>query len=258
MKDDKDMKYNINGINNNTYELLFKDKEDIRNIDTEERLREYVLYIIETYTRFREKSIFISFLKKYFGAKTKFDFSQIVWNEEKKEYEFEFLGEKYTFNKISDSINDKKAKKILESEKRYGNCHVASMGMAAVIQDGKVLTGYINIYGGRYLHSVIEINDGEIIDWTRNLVMPKDEYIKLTGFRILESIKSEEILQMHSKFADKDIVDSKVMSVFGKELLNDVKRNPDIFKDDEEFKKELLRLREENGKQNGKQNEERD
>lgn len=248
------MKYNINGINNNTYELLFKDKEDIRNIDTEERFREYILYIIETYTRFREKSIFISFLKKYFGAKTKFDFSRIVWNEEKKEYEFEFLGEKYTFNKISDSINDKKAKKELESEKRYGNCHVASIGMIAGMQDGKVLTGYINLCGGRYLHSVIEINDGEIIDWTRNLVMPKDEYIKLTGFTILESIKSEEILEMLSKFYDRDIVNSKVMSVFGKELLNDIKRNPDIFKDDEKLKKELLKIREENEKQN----EERD
>ena len=43
----------------------------------------------------------------------------------------------------------------------------------------------------------------------------------------------------------------RVMSVFGKELLNDIKRNPDIFKDDEELKKELLKIREENEKQIG-------
>ena len=248
------MKYNKEGINKNTYDLLFSDKDNIRERDKEERLRDYILYIIETYTRFREKSIFISLIKKYFGAKTKFDFSQIVWNEEKREYEFEFLGEKYTFNKISDSINDKKAKKELESEKRYGNCHVASMGMAVGMKDDNILTGYINMCGGRYLHSVIETIDGKIIDWTRNLVMQKEEYIKLTGFRTLESIKSEELLEMLSKVFDRNIVDSKVMSVFGKELLNDIKRNPDIFKDDEEFKNRILEIR----KQNEKQNEERD
>ena len=248
------MKYNKEGINENTYDILFTDKDNIRERDKEEKLRDYILYIIETYTRFREKSIFISLIKKYFGAKTKFDFSQIVWNEEKKEYEFEFLGEKYTFNKISDAINDKKAKKELESEKRYGNCHVASMGMAVGMKDDNVLTGYINMCGGRYLHSVIETIDGKIIDWTRNLVMQKEEYIKLTGFRTLESIKSEELLEMLSKVFDRNIVDSKVMSVFGKELLNDIKRNPDIFKDDEEFKNRILEIR----KKNEKQNEERD
>ena len=248
------MKYNKEGINKNTYDLLFSDKDNIRERDKEERLRDYILYIIETYTRFREKSIFISLIKKYFGAKTKFDFSQIVWNEEKREYEFEFLGEKYTFNKISNSINDKKAKKELESEKRYGNCHVAAMGMAVGMKDDNILTGYINMCGGRYLHSVIETIDGKIIDWTRNLVMQKEEYIKLTGFRTLESIKSEELLEMLSKVFDRNIVDSKVMSVFGKELLNDIKRNPDIFKDDEEFKNRILEIR----IQNEKQNEERD
>ena len=69
MKDNNEMKYKENGINKNTYDLLFTDKDNIRERDKEEDIRDYVLYIIETYTRFREKSIFISFLKKYFGMK---------------------------------------------------------------------------------------------------------------------------------------------------------------------------------------------
>jgi len=249
MKDNNEMKYKENGINKNTYDLLFTDKDNIRECDKEEEIRDYILYIIETYTRFREKSIFISFIKKYFGAKTKFDFSQIVWNEENEEYEFEYLGERYTFNKISDSIDDKKIKKELESEKRDRHCHFASMKMAAGMINNNVLTGYINVSSGRKLHSVIETNNGRIVDWTRNLVMPKDEYIKLTGFRVLESIKSEELIEIISKIYNKEIVGSKVVSLFGKELLNDIKRNPDLFKDDEEFKKELLEIREENEKQ---------
>ena len=56
---------------------------------------------------------------------------------------------------------------------------------------------------------------------------------------------------MLSKVFDRNIVDSKVMSVFGKELLNDIKRNPDIFKDDEEFKNRILEIRKQNEKQNG-------
>ena len=242
-------KYDKDGINKKTYELLFKDEDNIREMDFDEKKRCYLLYIIEKYTRFREKSIFSTLLKLYYGSKTKFDFSKIKFNETTGEYEFEEFGEKLTFNKLSNLIEDKELRGKLESEKRYGECHVASMGLATVSKDFDVLTGYENIAGGRYLHSVIETNNGRIVDWTRNLVMPKDEYIKLTGFRVLESIKSEELIEIISKIYNKEIVGSKVVSLFGKELLNDIKRNPDLFKDDEEFKKELLEIREENEKQ---------
>ena len=247
----KEMKYDINGMNITTFDLLFRDKDDIRECDKEEKLRNDILYIIEAYTITREESIFTYLLKKYFGASAKIDFSKIVWNAEKREYEFEYLGEKYTFTKLSKGINDIEAIKELESERRYGDCHIASINMTVGMKDYNVLTGYLNICGGRYLHSVIETPDGEIIDWTKNLVMYKDEYIKLTGFKVLESIKSDDVLEMVIKYRDRNERFMRVMSVFGKELLNDIKRNPDIFKDDEELKKELLKIREENEKQIG-------
>ena len=93
------MEYNEDGINNNTYELLFKDSKNSRDIDEKEEKRNYILSLIEHYTKLREKSIFGSLLKKYLNIKN-LDFSKIVYNKETQEYEFEYLGEIYTFNKI--------------------------------------------------------------------------------------------------------------------------------------------------------------
>jgi len=59
----------------------------------------------------------------------------------------------------------------------------------------------------------------------------------------------EKLMQILMKFSGLNF-GTKVLSVFGKELLNDIKRNSDIFKDDEEFKNRILEIR--------KQNEERD
>ena len=243
-------KYDKDGINKKTYELLFKDEDNIREMDFDEKKRCYLLYIIEKYTRFREESIFSTLLKLYYGSKTKFDFSKIKFNETTGEYEFEEFGEKLTFNKLSNLIEDKELRGKLESEKRYGECHVDSMGMAVGAKDWKVLTGYMNINGGKYLHSVIETKDGKIIDWTRNLAMTKEEYVKLTEFNIIESIESEELLQIWIKLFGLNS-DSKVISVFGKEILNDTKRNPNIFKDDEDLKNKILEIRRQSEQQNG-------
>ena len=248
-EEEKYTNYNQWGINKSTYDILFSDKEGIRDIDSKERLRVYILYIIETYTKFREKSIFTSLLKIYFGAKTKFDFSKIVWNEKNREYEFEYDGEKYTFDKISNSINNKEARKKLESEKRCRECHINTM-MVLGVKDWKVLTGYININGGRYLHSVIETNDGRILDLTRNLDMTKEEYAKLTEFNIIESIGSDELLQIWIKLYDLHC-GSKITSVFGPEILKDTERNPNIFVEDEGLRNWVLEIRRQSEQQNG-------
>ena len=243
-KRDMQSKYNKAGINKVTYDLLFSDKKDIGNIndvDMKEQIKDYIFLVLDRYTRFREKSIFSSLLKKYFGATLGYDFSKIVWNEKNEEYEFEYLGEKYTFNKLSNMIDDKKGKKELESKKRYEKCHEASLGMSLGLKDVKVLTGYQNRGRGKYLHSVIETSDGKIVDWTRNFVMPKEEFVKLTGFTVLETLKKEEIIQIFLKLSKLNL-NSKIASVFGRELLNDIKRNPDIFVDDDKIKSTISEL----------------
>ena len=243
-KKDMQSKYNKAGINKVTYDLLFSDKKDIGNIndvDMKEKIKDYIFLVLDRYTRLKEKSIFYSLLKKKYGDSLGFDFSKIVWNEKNEEYELEYLGEKYTFNKLSNLIEDKKGKKELESKKRYGKCHTASLGMSLGLEDVKVLTGYSKRGGGKYLHSVIETSNGKIVDWTRNIVMPKEEFIRLTGFTVLETLEKEEIKQIFLKFSKKKI-DNKVLSVFGRELLKDIKRNPDIFVDDEKIKSTISEL----------------
>ena len=48
----------------------------------------------------------------------------------------------------------------------------------------------------------------------------------------------EKLMQILMKFSGLNF-GTKVLSVFGKELLNDIKSNSDIFKDDEEFKNRI-------------------
>ena len=243
-KRDMQSKYNKAGINKVTYDLLFSDKKDIGNIkdlDMKEKIKDYIFLVLDRYTRLKEKSIFYSLLKKKYGASLGFDFLKIVWNEKNAEYEVDFLGEKYTFNKLSNMIDNEKIKKELESKKRYRKCHEASLGMSLGLKDVKVLTGYQNRNMEKYLHSVIETSDGKIVDWTKNLVMPKEEFVKLTGFTVLEILEKEEIKQIFLKLSRLNL-NAKVKSVFGRELLNDIKRNPDFFGDDEKIKSTISEL----------------
>ena len=127
------------------------------------------------------------------------------------------------------------------------------MGLATVSKDFDVLTGYENIAGGRYLHSVVETPYGKIIDFTKNLVMSKEDYIKLTGFTVLERITNDELYRIHIKIIGLNM-NSKVLATFGSEILKDIEKNPSIFKEDEKIKKLIIdtKMRDE------KQNEERD
>ena len=95
--DSKESKYDKSGINKSTYDLLFR---DYYNIPEEERLpieNNYIMAVIQSYTTFREKVIFSKLLKLAFEKKYKIDFSKIKFNEETKEYEYEFNGEVYMF-----------------------------------------------------------------------------------------------------------------------------------------------------------------
>lgn len=235
------MKYNEDGINKNTYELLFKEGKNDRDIDEKEEKRYYILSLIEQYTKLREKSIFGILLKKYLNIKN-LDFSKIVYNKEKQEYEFEYLGEIYTFNKISNFYGDKKMKGELESGERYRKCHEESIYFSMLNKGCYILTGYINNNGGTYLHSVIETKDGKILDWTKNLIMSKKEYFNLTDFKALEKISGEEMIEIFIRLPVGK-VNGKVLTVFGNEVLEDMKKNPAIFEVHEKSKKEIMNIR---------------
>lgn len=200
-------KYTESGINKNTYELLFRDYDNIPEKEQPAIENSYIITIIQLYTRFREKDIFSKLLKLAFEKKYKIDFSKIKYNEKTKEYEYEFNGEVYTFDKLSNELENKNVKKELESERRYGQCHEKS------------------------------------IENTKNIIMPKEQYVKLTSFEELERISDMEYLQHVQKIANIPGIDLKVFTTFGKEIVKELEKNAFMLKKDEEVEKRLDEIR---------------
>lgn len=81
---DKESKYNKSGINKNKYELLFSDYDNIPEDEKPPIQNSYIITMIETYTKYREKRIFGKLLKLFFEKKYKIDYSKIKFNEKTK------------------------------------------------------------------------------------------------------------------------------------------------------------------------------
>ena len=234
---DTKSKYDEIGMNKNTFELLFSDYDHIPKDEQINIKNSYIMTMIQTYTKFREKSIFSMLLKMYFKKRYKVDYSKIRFNEETQSYEYEFEGEIYTFNKLSDRINDKEIKKELQSEKRYHKCHSKSIDLAIDLPKADIVTGYIKSHDGRFLHSIVEIKgkNGEYtIDYTKNIIMPKEQYKKITEFEEIERISDMEYLEhiqaIETGFPE---ISLKVYLTFGKELVEKLKKNFTIVEDKE-------------------------
>ena len=244
--DNKNSKYNESGINNNTYNLLFSDYDNIPKEEQPALEKSYIISVIQLYTRFREKSIFSKILKLNFERKYKIDFSKIKFNEENQNYEYEFQGEVYTFDKLSKKINDKNIKKELESEKRYRKCHLKSAEIATSLPKSCILTGYVKRYNGKFLHSIVEIEkeDGKyIIDYTKNIIMPKEQYVKLTEFEELESISDLEYLEYIQRLENILDLNGKVLLTFGREIFKELEKNSFLIKSNEDLEKVIDKIK---------------
>ena len=243
--DNKESKYDESGINKETYKLLFSDYD---NIPEEERTsieNNYIMAVIQSYTRFREKGIFSKLLKLTFEKNHKIDFSKIKYNDKTEEYEYELNGEVYTFDKLSNELENKNIKKELESERRYGQCHSKSIELAVAQPEAYILTGYIKENKGKYLHSIVEIekkNEKYVIDYTKNIIMPKEQYVKLTSFEELERISDMEYLQYDQKIRNLSI-NLKTYTTFGKDIAKELEKNAFLLKKDEELEKRLDEIR---------------
>lgn len=239
-------KYNESGINKNTYELLFSSYDNIPEDEKSPKKNSYIITMIQTYTKFREKNIFSKLLKIFFEKKFKVDFSKIKFNEETKSYEYEFQGEVYTFDKLSDKVDNKKIKKELESEKRYRQCHSKSLELLLSLPEAYIVTGYVKRINGKYLHSIVEIEKEKgtyIIDYTKNIIMPKEQYIKLTSFEELERISDMEYLEHLQKVSNIPGIDLKVYTTYGKEMVKELEKNSFMIKNDEDLEKWLDEIR---------------
>lgn len=82
-----------------------------------------------------------------------------------------------------------------------------------------------------------------IIDYTKNVIMPKEEYVKLTCFEEIERISDMEYLQHIQKIKNFGNISIKAYTTFGKELVEELEKNSFMFEEDKELEKKLDEIR---------------
>lgn len=74
--DNKESKYDESGINKETYKLLFSDYDNIPEDEKPPLENSYIITIIQSYTKFREKNIFSKVLKNFLRKNIKLIFQK--------------------------------------------------------------------------------------------------------------------------------------------------------------------------------------
>lgn len=219
------------GINNNTYDLLFGNFDNLPKEECGSYENVVAFATINCFTKLQEKKIFTKLLKLFY-KNTIIDLDKIIFNEDTKQYEYKNNDLIITFDKISNYIGDKKLIKELTSKKRYGKCHSRSMDISPYIEDSRIVTGYITIENKKVLHSVIEYEyDGKtiVLDWTRNLKITKEQYIELTKFVELSSFEGKKVIDDIDIIFRNLNIGSKTYVVFRDELIRDMQKNKHVF-----------------------------
>jgi len=236
------MKY---GINNNTYNLLFRDYDNLPEEEQGSYENVVVYATIDRFTKLQEKKIFTKLLKLFY-KNTIIDLDKITFNEETKQYEYKNNDLIITFDKLSNCFEDKDLIKELTSNKRYGECHSRAMNILPSIEGSRIVTGYITVGNKKVLHSVIEYeHDGKtiVLDWIRNLKITKEQYIELTKFVEFSSFEGRKVIDDIKIIFGNLNIGVKPYVVFRDELIRDMQRNPHIFQPTEKGKKLLRHLK---------------
>lgn len=222
-------------INENTKKALIDSFYRIPANSDEKNTKEFtdIITLIDNYTRLKQNIIERTLVNLILKKKTSLNFSDIKYNETNKMYEISLKnGDIVTFDMISNHISDEELKKELNSKKRLSNCHIKSIELASGINNSYILTGYYTTNLNKILHSVVEIvKDGKnyILDWTQNIWMPKDDYIKIYKFQILEKINSNDLEQDFKKLKKLEFKSLKTYLVFRDEIIKDLEKNKHLF-----------------------------
>ena len=219
------------GINNNTYELLFK---DYFNLSEEEcgSIKDALTFIaLDSFTKNERENKLVKF-NDFLNGEFIIDVSKISYDEEKNSYIYNDEDYSIPFNLISRLFNGFGFKEELLSDKRYGQCHLKIINISPYVPYSTVVTGYITIGPIKALHTILEFEnetDTVVYDWTRNLEMRKEDYYRMTkfeevarfdGFHPREDMKYLEELQ----------IGCKPYVTFRDEIMRDIEKNKSLFK----------------------------
>lgn len=220
-------RYDESGININTYKLLYgaaKDEIDISDKNIK------MLMTIDTFTKILHKKLLKRIIELNKVKNIGIELDNIKYNKETNMYEYIDDDIKVPFKVFSDQIIDasKGVIKELESDNRKGRCHERSMDLSLNFENSKILTGIIHFGKRKSLHSVLLTNDGNIIDWTRNMITDKDTFYKIYNFILISEVDTSH-LEDDMKILGQLDIDSKVFLTFRDELMKDVELNKNLF-----------------------------
>lgn len=220
-----------NGMNINTYNLLF---DDINNKMSDkkgscESLN--ALCVISKFTKFDDIKIYCLMAGMY-ETIDDYDFRTISWSDELNSFIYQKGNFKIPFNLLSDFMTHEDVKKELLSDERLHQCHEKSILLASIYPNFRIITGYIYLEKQRMLHSVIEYDDNEetiILDWTKNLRMLKEDYIRLTNLRVIETIEGYDVKNDITGPIIQIGLDFKTYCAFRPEIVKALKKNNRVF-----------------------------
>lgn len=221
------------GINNNTYRLLF---EEHPNNLPREKSGSYENYIaINTIREFtlvnalKKDTKIQKFLKKLTEG---VDIKRISYNEKTKQYEYKHNNFIVYFDLLSNHCGIPEIVNELTTEKRYNKCHLSCWDLVEQIEDAKVVTGFLIWGTTQLLHTLMELNSkGEtyVLDYAFNLFIKKEEYLKLTNFKEISSYTAEEVVEYKLLGYGNIDMGIKPILTFRDELVKDMQKNPQMF-----------------------------
>ena len=178
----------LHNINEETYHLLYDDKygENGEYYNPNLNILNCLLY----YTKLNDTAINLLPI----GKRNLYSIDNFSHDLETNTYRYKDDNFDFKFWKISDLFTDKKSIKELTTDKRIGDCFELSFRMCKYFTNSKVLTGYAIVDRCLILHSVIELGNGKIFDWTMNAILDKDKYCYLRFFKPISEVKSEDLI----------------------------------------------------------------
>ena len=187
----------IGGVNSNTYELLFDEERLSGNSTLNNNRNIFFIIDVNNLSNIFEKVGTIILHKIFFNGKI--ELKRISYDEKDSIYTYMLdNNDKLSFRRLSDYLKrlTKEDKKELLSTRRYGHCHDRSLYLGIGNKKSKILSGICTLDNKSFYHSVLELENGNIIDWTTNLIMNKSDYEKLTDFKVISSIDSEDLEEL--------------------------------------------------------------
>lgn len=221
-------KYTCDGINLNTFKLLFETNSDV-TIDMQLSEGLYQADRLSYYQHtFINNIIYNLIFNPIFYPKIHWHLNN-TYTYTSKEEKFAFrLLDRY-LKKIIKNNNYIRENLLFEQKYcgRAGTCSY-SIILACYLENSKLTIGNMPCKNGeKVLHRFVQVErNGEIyiLDIAKNLIMKKDDYYRISKFEELGTIDSSDLRAIYNFCVENKLCNrTDIISMFGNEILNELK-----------------------------------